>query len=321
MSTLRSALTTCLLGASVALAFSAPTTLHAQPLCAPGTWSPTGRQPCTPAPAGYYVLTKGATSPTIAPPGTYVPAAGAVKPTPARAGFFVPLPGSTVRFPAELGFYSSGERPIAEVPAAPGYFVPTTMATHQTLCAAQTTSYGQAPACRFIGGAGTPVPGSVEPEFASSFTPGSTIDLGLLAQGSTFTLHWWIANTSTALQSIYGGMPSAPQVLELTQLSLLGVTASPAPQVLTTILGLPAGTVLGEGGLEPFDVAITGVARGAFTQTLSFHTDATAGFGQPGATYDVQFTGTVTPEPSSLSLVALGALGLGAAVVRRRRRA
>lgn len=332
-----------------------PATLLAQPLCAPGSFSATGRQPCTLATPGHYVAiagakeqrtasagyyvpgsgataqiaalpgsyvpTTGATQPTLAPAGTYVPAAAATKAISAPVGYFAPNAGMTAPIAAGLGFFVPRDRRVAPTAASPGHYVGTTAAAAETLCPLHTNAYGQAPACRFTGGTSIPmVPGSIGPRFTASFTPGATIDLGDLALGSTITLYSWIRNASSDLQQRLGGTPQPSQVLALTQLSLLGAAAPAVPQVTTALPGLPAGTVLGEGAMQTFAIAITGVRTGAFSQMVTFATDQTADVGTPGQTFQVAFRGTVTPEPSTISLFGLGgALVLGAAARRRRR--
>lgn len=62
--------------------------------CSPGSFSPTGNEPCTLAPPGRYVPNPGATTSLIAPVGTFVSAPGSVAATPAPLGFFVSTPGA-----------------------------------------------------------------------------------------------------------------------------------------------------------------------------------------------------------------------------------
>src|SRR5439155_27265644 len=57
--------------------------------CSLGTYSATGNEPCTPAPAGYYVGATGATSPALCGLGTYSNVTGASACTPAPAGYYV----------------------------------------------------------------------------------------------------------------------------------------------------------------------------------------------------------------------------------------
>src|SRR5438067_6531264 len=201
----------------------------------------------TPAPLGYFVAGYAATVPTVAPVGTYVGSIAATKALSAPAGYYAPNAGMSAPIAAGLGFFVPKDRLGYEFPAFPGFYVGTTASTTQTHCPLFTSSYGQAPACRYVGGTSTPVPGSIGPSFFASFVPGSQIDVGSFAGGSTVTLHAWIQNASASLQQLLGTAPTNPRVLALTQLTLLGTTIGAVPQVHTSILGLPDFTVLGEG--------------------------------------------------------------------------
>lgn len=74
---------------------SDPDPLNAPVACSPGSFSATGNEPCTPAPAGSYVATAGATSAVLCPAGTYSNLAGATSCTPAPDGSYVATAGAT----------------------------------------------------------------------------------------------------------------------------------------------------------------------------------------------------------------------------------
>ncbi|TAF99839.1 MAG: hypothetical protein EAZ43_15085, partial [Betaproteobacteria bacterium] len=71
--------------------------------CTPGNFSATGNAPCTPAPAGSFVPTAGATAAIACAIGSYQPNSGSISCTLASVGFFVPLTASTSQTPCPLG--------------------------------------------------------------------------------------------------------------------------------------------------------------------------------------------------------------------------
>ena len=79
---------------AVGLAAGATPALASTP-CAPGSFSPTGQQPCTPAPPGSFVASTGAISATPCAIGTYQPNAGQLSCLPAPIGSFVSTTGAT----------------------------------------------------------------------------------------------------------------------------------------------------------------------------------------------------------------------------------
>lgn len=73
-----------------------PPPFDPEPLeCQPGTFSATGDEPCTPAPAGSYVATVGATEATACLPGTYQNQEGQTSCLFAPIGTYVSTAGAT----------------------------------------------------------------------------------------------------------------------------------------------------------------------------------------------------------------------------------
>jgi hypothetical protein len=144
--------------------------------CQAGTFSATGNTPCTPAPAGSYISTTGATEATpclagsfqpnsgstsciLADPGDFVSGIGAIAETPclagtfaanagstscttALAGSFVAGTGATQATPCAAGSYQPNEGQTSCILADPGFFVSTTGTILETPCPAGTTSDG-----------------------------------------------------------------------------------------------------------------------------------------------------------------------------------
>ena len=92
--------------------------------CEPGYFSPTGTEPCDPAPQGSYVSTVGATEATLCPVGTYSDIVGAASCQPAPQGSYVSTVGATeatlcpVGYTSEAGaiecYLIDNARPIAD---------------------------------------------------------------------------------------------------------------------------------------------------------------------------------------------------------------
>jgi hypothetical protein len=108
--------------------------------CAPGTYSQTGNQPCTPAPAGSYDSGTGNTSSMLCPVGTFSSTAGATACTPAPAGSYDTGTGNTSSLLCPAGTFSSTTGASACTPAPAGSFVDTAGSISATLCAAGTFS-------------------------------------------------------------------------------------------------------------------------------------------------------------------------------------
>jgi hypothetical protein len=104
--------------------------------CPIGSYSATGETPCTPAPAGSYVGSPGATSPTPCAAGTYSNAAGSSSCTLAPAGSYVGSPGATTTTPCAAGTYSNAAGSSSCTLAPAGSYVSTADATTPTACAA-----------------------------------------------------------------------------------------------------------------------------------------------------------------------------------------
>lgn len=73
---------------------STTTSTAAPTLCVPGTFSATGSTPCTPAPAGSYVDTAGATTANLCAQGFFQDIAGSTSCTAAPIGFYVDTVGA-----------------------------------------------------------------------------------------------------------------------------------------------------------------------------------------------------------------------------------
>jgi hypothetical protein len=125
---------------ALALCFPAGEAL-AQVACAPGTFSGTGNEPCTPAPAGSFVDAIGATAPTacslgrfqpltgstscnFAPAGSFVAVTGAVAATACVAGTFQPATGQSSCASATAGFFVGASGSTTQAPCSPGTYQP-----------------------------------------------------------------------------------------------------------------------------------------------------------------------------------------------------
>ena len=96
-------------------------TVAVDPLCALGTFSASGSAPCTPAPAGTYVDSTGATSATNCPLGSFNPTPGATGCTTAPVGTYVASTGATAptSCPAGTTTIGLGATSAAQCVAAP----------------------------------------------------------------------------------------------------------------------------------------------------------------------------------------------------------
>jgi hypothetical protein len=99
-------------------------TLVSAPPCTPGTYSLSGKEPCTEAPAGYHVETPGATEPSECQPGSYSSTTGMAFCVPAATGYYVPTEGATLELECEAGHFSAVTDSIACLPTLPGYYAP-----------------------------------------------------------------------------------------------------------------------------------------------------------------------------------------------------
>ncbi|MDJ0771507.1 MAG: hypothetical protein QNJ12_22165 [Ilumatobacter sp.] len=110
--------------------------------CQPGSFSTTGAEPCTPAPAGFFVDTTGATSATPCPVGTFQAGTGATGCDDAPAGFFVDVTGATSATPCPVGTFQAGTGATGCDDAPVGFFVDVTGATGATPCPVGQTTAG-----------------------------------------------------------------------------------------------------------------------------------------------------------------------------------
>ena len=102
--------------------------------CQPGTYSSTGAAPCTDAPAGMYVPTAWAASPTPCPAGTFSETSGSTACTPAPAGSYVAALGSSSAMPCAPGTFEPSLGSSACEPAAPGFYVSESGSTSAAPC-------------------------------------------------------------------------------------------------------------------------------------------------------------------------------------------
>jgi hypothetical protein len=100
--------------------------------CTPGSFSPTGSDPCVPAPPGTYVPTVGASTATRAPVGTFVSTSGASTPTLAPVGTFVSSTGASTATQAPVGTFVSTSGASTPTLAPVGTFVSSTGASTAT---------------------------------------------------------------------------------------------------------------------------------------------------------------------------------------------
>jgi hypothetical protein len=110
--------------------------------CEPGFFSTTGSEPCTPAPAGSFVDTAGATEATLCPVGTFSAESGAVACTQAPAGSFVDTEGAIAATLCPVGTFSAESGAVACTQAPVGSFVDTEGAIAATPCPENTTTEG-----------------------------------------------------------------------------------------------------------------------------------------------------------------------------------
>lgn len=142
----------CRVGALVVLLAVAPyssgTAQAEETACEPGYFSASGNAPCSPAPAGSFVATAGATTATQCSVGTYQDQTGQSSCALAPPGSFVDTTGATTANLCPAGTYQSLSGQTSCVLAGLGYFVPATGAVSQTLCpAGQTTLVIGATSC------------------------------------------------------------------------------------------------------------------------------------------------------------------------------
>ena len=109
-------------------------------LCAPGTFSATGEAPCTPAPAGTFVDTEGATGATPCPIGTFQGQEGQTSCELAAPGTFVDVEGATAASPCELGELQPAAGAVSCLLAPIGTYVDTLGAATATDCPPGTTT-------------------------------------------------------------------------------------------------------------------------------------------------------------------------------------
>lgn len=139
---------------------SDPDPLNAPVSCAPGFFSATGFAPCTPAPAGSYVDTAGATSASLCPVGTFNPVEGAASCQQAPEGTFVSTVGATSPTPWT-------------VCGPDEYIVTPGTSTSDVLCApkvATTTTVSFGPGPFVFNGVAFTATASVSPEAAGEAT-------------------------------------------------------------------------------------------------------------------------------------------------------
>jgi hypothetical protein len=105
--------------------------------CALGTYSATGANsagPCTPADAGHYVDTVGATSQTACAAGYYQPSTGQTSCLAADAGHYVDTTGAASQTECAAGYYQPNTAQTACIAADPGHFASGTGSTAQVAC-------------------------------------------------------------------------------------------------------------------------------------------------------------------------------------------
>jgi hypothetical protein len=131
------------------------------PTCQPGTFSASGSEPCTPAPAGSFVAGSGASAATLCPAGFFSATSGAIACDPAPAGSFVDSPGAVAAILCAPGYYQPLVAQISCTEAPAGSFVATSGATAATQCSPGTFSATsgaivctEAPAGSYVAGAG-----------------------------------------------------------------------------------------------------------------------------------------------------------------------
>lgn len=109
-------------------------------VCVAGTFSATGNTPCTPASAGSFVASSGATSQTACAAGSFSSTTGATACTAAPAGSFVSTIGATSASQCVAGSFSAIQGTTSCTLAAIGSFVASAGASSQATCAAGTTT-------------------------------------------------------------------------------------------------------------------------------------------------------------------------------------
>ena len=105
-------------------------------VCPLGSYSPTGSLPCTPAPAGSFVNSSGATAPTLCTLGNYQPQTGQAACLPAATGNYVSTSGAIAQTPCAAGSYINTSGAATCTLANAGNFVGMTGSTSQMPCAA-----------------------------------------------------------------------------------------------------------------------------------------------------------------------------------------
>ncbi len=151
----------------------------------------------------------------------------------------------------------------------------------------------------------------VGPVYNSVVAPNTTIDFGDVVLGYDNYEDLLINNVS----------PDG-DLGQLTDLSLLSYAITGPDAALFSVTNWVPGTVIAVGG-PVVDVELRFEALGSYgikTATLEIRTDEEAPFGAPGTIFYYPLRGNVTeliPEPGTLTLLALGGLGL---LYRRRRR-
>ena len=105
---------------------------------------------------------------------------------------------------------------------------------------------------------------------------------------------------------------------DLTDLTILSATITGDDAGLFDLLGFTPGTVIARGSFRNLQVEFdpTGAAVNDKTALLTFTTDQGAAVGTAGETFEIDLKGKIIPEPTTVSLLVLGAVAL----IRRRRR-
>ena len=129
--------------------------------CGPGSFSTSGAEPCTPAPAGSYAGGDGNTSVTLCPPGTFSSATGGASCTQAPAGSYASGDGNTSATLCLAGTFSSATGSASCTSAPAGSYAAGDGNTSATLCppgtfssAAGSASCTEAPAGSYASGDG-----------------------------------------------------------------------------------------------------------------------------------------------------------------------
>ena len=196
----------------------------------------------------------------------------------------------------------------AAVPAAVGYYVPTTGATAQYSAPAGTITYGGSVAARVAidSLARDPANHIVGPVFGSDAGRSGTLLLGAPGTSGVYSLTLYNLSTNVGSASI------------LTDLSLLNISFTGANAGLFSISTAPA-AFLSEGGSSVLSFNYTLPSNGVLDASLLISTDESAGFGLTGKGFSYTLGASAVPEPANTALILILVVGVGAHWRRRNR--